>query len=385
MPGRSAGTLLPIEILLRILRFAMQSPFPIVDPLSFTNMSTLSGPEITRGNQISIHFLATCKAMRSEGIRYFWSLNTFVFTSPEALYQFAELKPQYRNQVDRVTLRIIARYYDDVKRRHKLERAYHVDLKKDQNLHVQLRPKESPLVRGGFRCYTWSQVADFLTALRAPYDPRHKDKNHPRPRLFPSLKSLRLDLVNFSDSLAPFSGSELHHITSHELGCTLDELQVTGMPADEMGMRAAAELCGMLKDEGLYLDGTASFIALSRNLQPLTGTEWHPRVVRAWEDEDDDVDDYLDEHDDHMGWHRPKIGLLPPAATEKGHPASTASEDKVIWKKVPVARDSDVRSWVEFSRFIGSETSSSDDGAICPCCGDIHPGEDMFSDDELMI
>lgn len=381
---------LPTEVILRILKFAMKSPNPIIDPLSRLSPENLSDKEKSRGNQIAIHFLTTCRALHVEGTRYLWESNNFVFTTPEALRHFSELSPQYRNQITHLNLRVIARYYDDQRRKHRLERGYHPDLKKDQLLKVRLRPKEPPLIRGGFRCYTWSQIADFLVALRAPYDPSYKEKNSPRPRLLPGLVSLRLDLVNFSETLLPFSGAELHEISSHELGCTLNELQVTGMPFDDAGMKASAELSGMLKDEGLYLDGSPSFIAHVKYLQPLSGRRWCARVVRASkgkEEDDEDSDEYDDDEDDEVhGPHRHshvRLGAMPPAPVEEGHPTSSRDPEKVIWKQVPVSRDGDGRYWVQFSRLSGYELADpdweTDDEGICPCCGEGHPGSSFLS------
>ncbi|PNY24177.1 Uncharacterized protein TCAP_05876 [Tolypocladium capitatum] len=379
---------LPTEVILRILKFALKSAHPIIDPLCPTTPEHLSDQEKARGNQIAIHFLATCKALHVEGTRYLWECNDFVFTTPHALRHFAELSPNFRHKMTHATLRIVARYYDDQRRRHKLERCYHADLKKDQLLKVQLRPKETPLVRGGFRCYTWTQIVDFLAALRAPYDPTYRDKKNPRPRLLPSLSCLRLDLVNFSDTLLPFSGSELHDIASHELGCTLNELQVTGMPFDDAGMKASAELSGMLKDEGLYLDGPASFIAHARYLQPLSGKKWCARVIRAWKgnssdsDYGDTAEEDMDDHLAHFSGYHPRLGALPPAPTEEGHPPSTRDEETVIWKRVPTSRDVGERSWLQFSRFSGYEITDpdwdTDDEGICPCCGESHPGSSFL-------
>ena len=57
---------LPTEVLLRILRFAMTSPFPIIDPLSTLSHETISDKESDRGNQIAIHCLAACRAMHAD-------------------------------------------------------------------------------------------------------------------------------------------------------------------------------------------------------------------------------------------------------------------------------------------------------------------------------
>ena len=372
------------------MKFALQSPHPIIDPLSRLTSENLSDEEKTRGNQIAIHFLATCRALHAEGTRYLWDSNHFVFTSPDALSHFAELSTLFRHKVSHITLRVIARYYDDQRRKHKIERDYHPELKKDLPLSVRMRPKEQPLIRGGFRCYTWSQIVDFLNALRAPYDPTYKDKKNPRPRLLPSLSSLRMDLVNFSESLLPFSGSDLHELASHELGCTLNELQVTGMPYDDAGMKASYELSGMLKDEGLYLDSCASFVAHSKYLQPLAGKSWNARVLRAYNegDEFDEESDWQDEEEDHpAGHYHPKLGAMPPAPPEEGHPESSRDNNKVIWKRVPSTRDGDKRSWVQFSRFTGYEVTDkdweTDDDDLCPCCGESHPPEYVWEADEM--
>ncbi|KJZ79262.1 hypothetical protein HIM_01413 [Hirsutella minnesotensis 3608] len=378
---------LPTEIILRIMKLALMSPYPIVDPLSPLTPEHLSDQEKARGNQIAINFLATCRALHAEGTRYLWELNSFIFTTPQALRNFAELPSNFRNHVKHVNFRVVARYFDDERRKHRLQRCYHNELEKDHLLKVHLRPRETPLVRGGFRCYTWTQIVDFLAALRAPYDPTYRHKKNPRPRLLPSLTSLRLDLVNFSDSLMPFAGSELHEIASHELGCTLNEIQVTGMPYDDAGMKASAELSGLLKDEGLYLDGRPAFLAHARYLQPLSGHKWCARVIRAWKknspdsDFGDVSDEDMDEHVGHFSGYHPRLGALPPAPTEEGHPPSTRDEEKVVWKRVPTSRDSAERSWIQFSRFGGYEITDewdSDDEGLCPCCGESHPGSSFL-------
>lgn len=383
--------LLPMEVLLRILSFAMQSPFPIIDPLSPLVTDNLTNEEKTRGNQIAIHFLVTCKALREEGTRYLWESNEFTFTTPQALRHFAEVPFKYRQDITHANFRIIARYYDDQRgRRHKLDRLYHTDLKKDQALKVHSRPTDSPLIRGGFRCYTWNQVVDFLESLRAPYIPGTRVSKGPRPRLLPSLSSLRLDLVNFSDTLLPFSGPELHDITSHELGCTLNELQVTGMPSDDTGVKATAEVSGMLKDDGLYLQSSASYIAHARYLQPLSGRRWSAKVVRAHDpiDDDDEFDSDSDTAGPHMAAHgHTRLGVLPPAPAEEEDPPFPSDEDKFIWKKVPTFRDATDRCWVQFSRRNGNEVragSDSDDDAICPCCGELHSSFLEYLMDEMV-
>lgn len=366
---------LPMEIILRILRFAMKSPNSIVDPLSPLTPENLSDKEKAQGNQIAINFLATCKALHAEGTRYLWESNTFTFTTSRAVRVFADLPAEFRRGITHVNFRIIARYYDDQpSRRHKLDRRYHADLNKDHHLKVQQRPTESPLIRGGFRCYTWNQIVDFLEGLRAPFDPSYRNRKQLRPKMLPSLVSLRIDLVNFSDTLLPFSGSELHDICAHELGCTLNELQVTGMPFDDTGLKASAEMSGMLRDEGLYLDGPAAYMVRSKYLQRLRGRKWCARVVRASKPEDEEEDSDDDDEPFH-GHSHARLGVLPPAPTEEGHPTSDRDEETVIWKRVPINRDADKREWVQFSRQTGYESADADwdsEEGICPCCGDSH-------------
>ncbi|KAL3954471.1 hypothetical protein ACCO45_010034 [Purpureocillium lilacinum] len=334
---------LPPEVIRRILRFALTGAQPIVDPLSPTTSEHLTEQEKARGNQIAIHFLATCRAL------------------PPPL---RGTEPQLSSQNNQHPPSHVAHYFDDQRRKHKLKRDYHEDLKGDVNLKVQMRPQETPIVRGGFRCYTWTQIVDFLAALRAPYDPAYRDKYYPRPRLLPALTTLRMDLVNFSNILLPLSGSELHDIACHELGCTLNELQITGMPLSNAGTKACAELSGLLKDEGLYLEGPASFIAYSKSLQPLSGHDWYEAlVVRAWKgkpaglDYNEDVDGHLANS---IAKHK-RLGATPPAPQEGGHPTSTWDENTVIWKKVPTTRDSDERTWALFSRSKGYEIDGLDD------------------------
>ena len=366
---------LPMEIILRILRFAMKSPNSIVDPLSPLTSENLSDKEKAQGNQIAINFLATCKALHAEGTRYLWESNTFTFTTSRAVRVFADLPAEFRRGITHVNFRIIARYYDDQpSRRHKLDRRYHADLNKDHHLKVQQRPTESPLIRGGFRCYTWNQIVDFLEGLRAPFDPSYRNRKQLRPKMLPSLVSLRIDLVNFSDTLLPFSGSELHDICAHELGCTLNELQVTGMPFDDTGLKASAEMSGMLRDEGLYLDGPAAYMVRSKYLQRLRGRKWCARVVRASKPEDEEEDSDDDDEPFH-GHSHARLGVLPPAPSEEGHPTSDRDEETVIWKRVPINRDADKREWVQFSRQTGYESADADwdsEEGICPCCGDSH-------------
>ncbi|KAG6221331.1 hypothetical protein E4U34_002125 [Claviceps purpurea] len=361
---------LPTEVITRIVKYALQSPHPIIDPLSRTVREHLTGPERSRGNQIAIHILATCRSLHAEGTRRLWESNTFVFTTPEALRHFAELSPEYRNKITSVNLRVIARYYDDRQRTYRLEEDFFLPNygEPPRLLNILSRPKESRPNRGGLRSYSEYQLADFLMALRAPYDPNYQDKHIPRPRLLPSLSLLRIDFVNFIGRMwrDSFSYSEIHELACHELGCTLNELQITGLPT--LPLRISQDLSSMLKDEGVFLEGCATYAAQKRQLQKLSCRRWVARVVRASVSNDDanvsnlshlsypifPHDNYMHDHVNFYACvHRP--GILPPAPTEEGHPASIHDRDKIIWKQVPFTRDSELRRWALFSRADGHE------------------------------
>ncbi|KAG9253185.1 uncharacterized protein F5Z01DRAFT_155666 [Emericellopsis atlantica] len=376
-PQKSGGLYLPAEIVLRVLKFAVQSQHPILDPLSPSNPAHLTEAEKDRGNQVAINFLATCKAIHVEGTKLFWNSNTFVFTTPQALTTFGALSAGFREDIRHITIRVIARYYDDQKaRKLKLPAAYHTELKRDMKLKVAQRPKEAALVRGGLRSYAWTQVVDFLQALRGPFDINFRHKDKPRPNLLPNLTSMRIDLVNFTDRYLPPSGAELHDVASHEFGCTLNELQITGMPDGDIGSRANAELSGMLKDEGLFMDGIAAYWAPSAGqLQPLRGYYWAPRVVRAaMEDFSDDEDDLLGFDGEMTAWYNQghsHKGFAPPAPPEEGCPETCMPLDEYIWKRVPISRDEESRDWVLFDRRTGREHFDEDED-LCPCCGTWH-------------
>lgn len=380
---------LPMEVQLRVLRYALTSSYPIIDPLSKLISQNLTDQESTRGNQIAIHALAACRAFYAEGTRILWASNQFIFTDYQALSNFANLNLAFRSGIKHITLRIVARYYDDEKRAHWL-RDYHPDWKKRANLPVNYRLREENLTRKGFRCYTWTQVIDFLAALRPPYDPDH-DKKLPRPRLLPGLESMRIDFVNFPDSFLPFSENELHDVAAHELGCSLNELIVTGIPCCEVGMKASCELTGMVKDDGLFLDGVPSFVQYRSKtgltLKMLGDRGVSAKVIRPWKKLLKDSD-----HPPVGHGHSHSTSDLPPAPEETGHPVSHWRKRKSVWKRVPLSRDSEDRKWVEFDRRTGFsletlahmygfgedvDMDSDDEAHICAKCGEFHSSFDL--------
>lgn len=389
---------LPVEIQLYILEYAMTSKFPIIDPLCKSSRDSMTPAEKTRSNQIAIGFLATCKAYLVEGSRFLWSNNKFVFTSHHALRDFSNLSLDHRKSVKHITFRIIARYYDDEERQHVAPYPSAEYADRTINLKVIPRVKEESLARKGFRSYSWDQAVDFLDALRPPFDPNHA-KGQPRPRLLPELATLRMDFVNFPENyLAPPGGPSLHNMASHDLGCTLNELQLTGLPNCTWGQEVTAQLTRMLKDDGLFLKSDSSFIYSGNRLRPMSDRSkwdkyWEPKVVRAWKVL---ADEYARtkptpspaqasraHRHDHAGQTN-----MPAAPKEEGHPKSLWKERRTIFKRVPIRQDSEDRIWCEFDRLSGQPIEYDDydseedeydvEDLICLHCGVMHS---PFGDD----
>lgn len=390
---------LPVELQLRILSYAMTSPFPIVDPLSPSKKEHLLEREKGKPNQIAIHFLATCRAYHLEGTRFLWMNNTFVFTSPQALRTFADLPLEYRRTVRSVNFRIIAKYYDDEERTHRLPSSYHPVLKRSgvRKLVVSRRPKEHTLARGGFRAYAYYQLIDFLEAMLPPLDPPEGVtnfellKSQNRPRLLPHLESLHIDFVSFGDNMFMYPPAQLHDIASHQMGCSLNELIVTGLPGDDAGFRVSAELGGLLKAEGLLVEHVPLMIATKHGMKPLQCYEdrcnYLAKVVRAMPGRRGQ-----DGHD------FPGIEVeYPPAPPETEVPPPDEWHScRTIWKKVPIEmRNLDERTWMLFDRMSGMpwddvlpevaflEKMDGDSLPLCDHCGERHHGALVADDDSF--
>ncbi|KAI1382682.1 uncharacterized protein F4822DRAFT_102563 [Hypoxylon trugodes] len=397
---------IPVEIQLRILSFALTSSHPIIDPLCKLKQEHLLIKERHKSHQLAIHFLATCRAYYAEGTKFLWNNNSFVFTNPETLRNFADVPLHFRQNIKEVNLRITAKFYDDEERTHKIGRHHHPDLKKNIPLNVHRRPKENTLARRGFRTYGWYQLVDFLNAMLPPFDPSRVSHSNgpamtpmtPLPRLLPSLEKIRMDFVNFGEDLFNNPPPQLHELASHQLGCILNELVLTGLPSDETGHRVSNELAGLLKDEGLLIDHAPTMVALKNSMRALhcDASECHysSKVVRAMRAI------YGGHHHDHTDTHAHIFGIdFPPAPADEGEPPySYFHSCRTIWKKVPVRLDgTEERKWLLFDRMSGLPwdeveeeatmfdifpTSDDDDDVseeseremVCDNCGKIHPG-----------
>lgn len=188
---------------------------------------------------------------------------------------------------------------------------------------------------------------------------------------------MRIDFVNFPNYFLPFPQTDLHEIAAHDLGCTLNELMVTGLPTCEVGIKAGADLQGMVKDDGLFICHAPSYIQQKRSLKPLRGYSGIPRVVRAWRKLAKDRQASLGQV---------SLASFPVVPEETGHPESTWKKRKTLWKRVPILRDSTKREWAEFDRNTGEpvddlEYNSDESDAICPNCGVVHGHYDYWGSD----
>ncbi|KAK4172159.1 hypothetical protein QBC36DRAFT_80093 [Triangularia setosa] len=377
---------LPVEIMLYILEYSLTSSHAILDPLARLNPNALTPEERkVSKDQIAINFLATCKAYHAEGTRFLWRNNSFVFTDCLALQNFRNLGLEHRKDMKHITMRIIARYYDDdLERDHRAP--YPTLNPRSQPLRLRVIPRvhDDTLARRGFRSYTWLQVVDFLDALRPPFDPDH-DKTKPRPRLLPALESLRIDLVNFpSDFLTPPGGPEMHALTAHDLSLSLKELQLTGITDCHWGADISSQLGRMVRDDGLFLKSDSTFV-LSNRLRKQSDADWDARAIRAWKvlaeeymksKKKKKVSSSLSIGGGHHG-HHSHSGLVKIQAVpeEEGAPETMWQERRTLWKRVPLSRDSDERKWVEFDRTTG---------APIPANEYMDPVTDSYDPDELV-
>ncbi|KAJ9151063.1 hypothetical protein NKR19_g4988 [Coniochaeta hoffmannii] len=365
---------LPMEVQLRILHFALTSNHPIIDPLSKLRPENITQPEKTiRANQLAMGFLATCKTFQTEGTRILWGNNTFTFTTHEALRNFANLDLQFRKGIKSVNLRVIATFSDDkiIKREFGLE--HHPSLRKDMPLKVHLRPRENGLARKGFRVYAWTQLIDFLHALAPPHF-AGCDKSKPRPRLLPNLDAMRIDFVNFFHEFLPSPDHVLHEAAAHDNGCTLNELMITGLPCTDTGLRGGYELAGMVRDNGLFMDATPTFVQLKTRMKPLSGHGMCTQVMRSWRA----LAEPSHEHPSHPGCY----GRVAPAPNEPGAPASKHKRP-TVWKRVPITRDSEEREWIEFDRNKGLTVEQMEEELGIDMDSDVDEDEDEEFDEEF--
>jgi hypothetical protein len=324
---------LPIEIQLRILRFALTSPDPIIDPFYKRRRDTLTKKEWEQCTmQINIHFLATCKAFQIEGLQMLFANNSFIFTQVRALENFAKLPTHLRSTITQVTLRVVGRYYDEV--------AGKRDLTGNVPYHTSINQLMMPIIARppgmindkGIQAYCWEQVADFLRALLMPTPPSVF-----RQKLLPRLDTLRIDLVNFCDHL-PYGGYQFSSLVRWHVGQIVDELLVTGAPEDDMDEGYSNEekvLHQLVRDEGLVGSAAPQFVSTSKSLKPLRGRGIAQQVVRA---------------DKEPKYQSAKAPIHPEGGE---HPPSIYKPGRTIWKWTSDSLADPEKRWIEFHRRTG--------------------------------
>jgi hypothetical protein len=362
---------LPAEILLRILGFAVTSPTPVIDPFYKLRKHNITKEERSSRNHLNMNFLATCKAFNVEGKKLIVEKNQFLFTQVAALERFAQVPASLRANIEHLSIRCVGRYYHDSVKKLDLEgdNIYHHTMHK---LEVQSYARPAGLISdGGIQAYCWYQVADFLKTLALPYD----KKTGNRPKLLPGLKTFHLDLVNFCDHL-PLGIWSFASILRWHLGMICDELLITGMPAVEGGSDEEMLLRNLLRDEGLISTGCPRFVSMNNSLKALSGYGYTQQVVRA----------------------RTKTSALKKYSHPEGGkpPKSIYPASATIWKWT-TDHSGAPKSWIEFDRISGhpmsdldefdtEENSDVNDSDLDPDSLDMDDGfEDYDDDDDLEL
>ena len=181
---------LPIEIQLRILSFAMKHCRPIIDPGSRRTSSHLTAAEKSGPKFEPNNLLLCCKAFHEEGKKTLWATNDFVFTQISAVQNFWKLPLNFRILIKNVTLRIVGQYYNDNEGEIEISPGDGTS-----NFKKSVIPRCPTFLGGGIglQGYCWSQIEGFLAQLHHPEN----------GKLLPSLRTMRMDLVDFSHALDP--------------------------------------------------------------------------------------------------------------------------------------------------------------------------------------
>lgn len=208
--------------------------------------------EKTAREQVNINFLATSKVYRKEGIAFIIKNNDIVFTQTAALANFAKIPANLRLKIDHATLRVVGRYYGN-------KAVEKFDLSGDKLYHPAVREFKVPLLarpegmikeEHGIQAYCFNQVADFLRALQLPANAQGGIQGP----LFPSLKTMRIDLVNFCEYL--FLGQiAISNVIRWHMAWMLDEVLVTGGSEGDADLEVEGEiyvLRNLVKPGGLF-------------------------------------------------------------------------------------------------------------------------------------
>lgn len=322
--------LLPKELQLKILGYALTCPHPIIDPFIKHRVEHLTQEERKTRKKIPVNLFVVCRDFQSEGLRLFIANNDFIFTQLAALHRFAQVPAQLRSGINHVTLRIVGRYYDNEQRKQNfLGLSYHPELR-DFKTPITRRPEGANMDRG-LHAYCYYQFGDFLKALLVPKPtgPRSIEK------LLPSLKSIRIDLVNFCDYLW-HPGRDFAAIIRWQTGPIVEEMIITGVPEDDPEEGVESLLDRLVIKEGVFSSGPPIFASAVKHLKPLRPLGLATRVVRA-ETNSEKLKKGLE-------YTHPEGGKAPPSFYPPG---------RTIWKYTQDRLDKPQKRWIEFDRRTG--------------------------------
>ena len=267
---------LPNEITLRILSIVVTHSYPVIDPFWKLRPENLTRKELKQAS-LNLNFLATCRAFKVEGTRLLVANNSFIFTQLEALQNFSNISSEFRTIINDVNLRIVGKYYDTygVKRTLYGEGEYHEE-HDAPTVWVSPRPAGSGRDKG-IQGYCWQQVMDFLRAL--VIQPIKGKRSH----LFPGLKNMRIDMVNFCEHL-PFIGSTLISVVRWHIGHIVDELTITGV-VENASNGEELYLEYLVREGGLVRLSPPTFVSIvhskdRQNLRTLPCDKLMLKVVR---------------------------------------------------------------------------------------------------------
>ncbi|TGO23018.1 hypothetical protein BPAE_0147g00220 [Botrytis paeoniae] len=241
---------LPLEVKLRIIRFALQLAHPIIDPGVKILKSNVTDMEHAEQKKLPVQLLRLSKFFYKEGQRSLFADNRFTFTQVSSLKWFVSTHPRSCAQMEHLELRIVGKYYDDQGSNkivtlgfdQQIERWYVVKpIKRIPNINLNWT---------GLQSYCWKQILDFLEALQLPWYGRQQTRSREHTLAFKNLSSMMIDLVNFTDNL-PGPGIDLRKMTRETLGPIIDNLYIRGQPLEQNGSLAYECLGYLMRNGGI--------------------------------------------------------------------------------------------------------------------------------------
>ncbi|KAF7957246.1 hypothetical protein EAE96_002834 [Botrytis aclada] len=299
---------LPLEVKLRIVRFALQLPHPIIDPGVKLLKSNVTEMEHAEQKKLPVQLLRLSKFFYKEGQKSLFADNKFIFTQVSSLKWFVSTHPRSCAQLEHLELRIVGRYYDDPGSKKLVTLGFDQQLERYYAVNPIKRIPNINLGWTGLQSYCWKQIVDFLEALQLPWHGRQQTRSKEHTIAFKNLSSMMVDLVNFTDNL-PGPGIELRNMTRETLDPIIDNLYIRGQPLEQNGS-LAYECFGYLMRNG----GIRGCSILPHFISSLS-SEYLIRFIRD--------ESFLPE----LKYYGKKL----PESREEG------AAEKYVWKKLPAA------------------------------------------------